>query len=161
MHPPNGFEAVMADLQLLRSKDVLVATRTKMVNHIRGCMKRFGLRLPSVATSTFPRVAAPIITRNLSPSLVPMLRMIAELTTRIRESERRIDRLCAKRYPQTAALRQVNGVGPVTALTFMLTARIPLALPRVEMWVPTWESDPSSASRAGVTLSSASARPGS
>jgi len=118
-------QEVRADLHLLRSRDVLVATRTKMVNHIRGCMKGFGLRLPCVATTTFPRVAAPMIPRNLRSSLVPMLRMIAELTTRIRDSKRRIERLCAERYPQTEVLRQVNGVGPVTALTFMLTLEDP------------------------------------
>lgn len=39
-------EDSQAHLTLLRSRDALVGTRTKLVNHVRGAVKAFGARLP-------------------------------------------------------------------------------------------------------------------
>ena len=39
--------------------------------------------------------------------------------------DREVERLCAERYPETEVLRQVKGVGPITALCFMLTLEDP------------------------------------
>ena len=39
-------EASQAHLALLRSREALVSTRTKLVNHLRGAVKSFGGRLP-------------------------------------------------------------------------------------------------------------------
>ncbi len=65
------------------------------------------------------------IPRQLRPALVPILRTIAELTTRIRKLEHRIERICTERYPETTRLRQVDGVGAITSLTFVLTIEDP------------------------------------
>jgi transposase len=54
-----------------------------------------------------------------------MLRSIANLTTKIAELERRVEFACAMKYPQTAKLRRVDGVGAVTSLTFVLTLQEP------------------------------------
>jgi transposase len=40
---------------------------------------------------------------------------------RIRQYDRRLETLCEEHYPQTELLRQVEGIGPLTALTFVLT----------------------------------------
>jgi transposase len=39
--------------------------------------------------------------------------------------DREVERLCRERYPETAVLRQVKGVGPVTALAFVLVIEDP------------------------------------
>lgn len=65
------------------------------------------------------------IPRELRPALVPVLRMIDELTQRIVAYEKRIERLSEDRYPVTQLLRQVNGVGAVTAFTYVLTLEHP------------------------------------
>jgi len=39
--------------------------------------------------------------------------------------DREIERLCRERYPETERLRQVKGVGPITALCFVLTPEEP------------------------------------
>ena len=42
--------------------------------------------------------------------------------------DREIERLCAERYPETELLRQVPGVGAITALYFVLTIEDPSSL---------------------------------
>jgi transposase len=114
-----------ADLAVARARDTAVAARTRMVNHVRGCLKSFAVRLPKCSTRTFPRRVVAAVPKELRPALVPLLRMIGELTERIVAYEKRIERLSKERYPETALLRQVNGVGAVTALTFVLTLEEP------------------------------------
>jgi len=53
-------------------------------------------------------------------------RLISEqLTAEIRRLDREVERLCRERYPETRFLRQVKGVGPITALAFVLTLEDP------------------------------------
>ena len=56
----------------------------------------------------------------LAVALDPALETIASLTERIRGNDRRLEALSRELYPETALLRQVGGVGPITALTFVL-----------------------------------------
>jgi transposase len=57
---------------------------------------------------------------HLAVALDPVLETIASLTERIRGYDRRLEALSRELYPETALLRQVGGVGPITALTFVL-----------------------------------------
>jgi transposase len=50
---------------------------------------------------------------------------IGSLTQRIREYDRRLETDCQEHYPETHLLRQVEGIGPLTALTFVLTLEDP------------------------------------
>jgi transposase len=53
---------------------------------------------------------------------MPILDAIEIMTATIRDYDKVIEKgLCAKKYAVTAALRQVDGVGPVTSLAFVLT----------------------------------------
>jgi len=117
--------ATRADLGMLRSRSALVTARTKLVNHVRGCLKSFGVRLAMCSTATFPRRAAWQIPRDLRRCLVPVLRAIAGLTQQILAFERRIEQVAGSRYPETQRLRQVDGVGAMTSLTFVLTLEDP------------------------------------
>jgi transposase len=62
---------------------------------------------------------------ELKQALTPVLDTIAALTKKIQCLETRIERLASKRYPETGLLRQVSGVGPLTALSFVLTVEDP------------------------------------
>jgi transposase len=63
---------------------------------------------------------------DLFPGLETMLTMIDQLTTEIRRLDREIERLCTECYAaETRLLRQVKGVGPITALAFVLTLEDP------------------------------------
>ena len=52
--------------------------------------------------------------------LDPVLETIASLSERIRGYDRQLEALSRELYPETALLRQVGSVGPITALTFVL-----------------------------------------
>ena len=49
------------------------------------------------------------------------MEQITSLTERIRQYDRQLEAVSKERYPETELLRQVEGVGPLTGLTFVLT----------------------------------------
>jgi transposase len=88
-------------------------------------VKSFGHRLPKCPARTFHKRAKEHIPEALSPMLEPLLEQIASLTERIRDYDRRLVAISEEHYPETALLRQVEGIGPLTALTFVLTLEDP------------------------------------
>lgn len=114
-----------ADLAVLRSRDAVVRCRTLLINHARGLVKSSGARLPSCSADSFAHKAAPAIPERLRRALLPILDAIASLTQQIREFDKRIERLCQDQYPETKLLRAVSGVGPLTALGYVLTLETP------------------------------------
>jgi transposase len=59
------------------------------------------------------------------PALEPVLEQIASLTERIRDYDLKPEAISKEHYPETELLRQVEGIGPLTALTFVLTLEDP------------------------------------
>jgi transposase len=118
-------EDSQAHMALIRSRQALIGCRTQLVNHVRGAVKSFGHRLPKCAASSFHNKAAEHIPEALLPALGPILETIGSLTGRIREYDRKLETISKERYPETELLRQVEGVGPLTALTFVLTLEDP------------------------------------
>lgn len=55
----------------------------------------------------------------------PSLQVIDTMTQKIRELDRAIEDLCEEKYPVTKRLRQICGVGSITALSFVLTIEDP------------------------------------
>jgi transposase len=62
---------------------------------------------------------------ELRSALEPLLTALESVSEQIREYNQRIEALAEKRYPRTALLKQVKGVGTLIALTFMLTLEDP------------------------------------
>jgi len=121
LHPTRHRSAeTQAVLAQLRARDAVVQARTGLINHVRGQVKAFGARLPSCSTERFHELHDRL-PHALRAALLPVLESIAKLTQQIREYDRIVAELAENRYPETAALRQVQGVGPITALTFVLT----------------------------------------
>ena len=118
-------EDSQAHMAIIRSREALVGCRTQLVNHVRGAVKSFGGRLPKCPARSFHKKAAEHIPEALMPALGPILETIASLTERIHEYERQLETLCEEHYPETELLRQVEGVGSLTALTFVLTIEDP------------------------------------
>lgn len=118
-------ESSQAHLALIRSRDALVGTRTKLVNHVRGTVKAFGARLPKCTAQSFHHKVAEHLPRELAPALGPVLETIASLSEHIREYDRRLEEVAEEVYPETKLMRQVHGVGALTALAFVLTLEDP------------------------------------
>jgi len=119
-----GREA-QVDLAAIRARDLLVRTRTSLVQHVRGTLKAFGLRARSCSAQAFHKKARESVPEDLKPALTPLLDQLAELERRIRHFDREIERIAKERYPAAARLRQVCGVGPLTSLAFVLSVDDP------------------------------------
>lgn len=114
-------ERAMTDRALLRSRDVLVRSRTQLINHTRGVVKTVGARLPSCGANQFAKHARDQIPTSLRPALDPLVEVIEDLTQRIRAYDRQIERVCRERYPETELFEPIRGVGPLTSLAFVLS----------------------------------------
>jgi transposase len=112
-------------MAIIRSREALVSARTQLVNHVRGAVKSFGHRLPKCPARSFHKRAAEHVPEALWPALGPILETIGSLTERIRDYERQLETISEERYPETELLRQVEGVGTLTALSFVLTLEDP------------------------------------
>jgi transposase len=118
-------EDSQAHMALIRSREALVSFRTQLVNHVRGAVKSFGARLPKCPARSFHKKAPEHIPEALRPALGPILEQIGSLTESIRQYDRKVETACEELYPETELLRQVEGIGPLTALTFVLTLEDP------------------------------------
>jgi transposase len=113
-------EAAQRDLVWIRARDVLVRSRTSAVSCARGLLKTFGLRVAKCSTDAFARRAREVVSEELAPALEPLLVSIETLTAQIKLSDRGIAEL-AQRYPETARMQEIQGVGDLTSLAFVLT----------------------------------------
>jgi transposase len=114
-----------ADLAVIRARAAVVAARTQLINAMRGMVKAMGGRLPSCSTKSFHLKVDSAIPESLRLALEPLLAEISSLTESIRSYDRQIEELAQTKYPETAVLRQVTGVGALTALSFVLTLEDP------------------------------------
>ena len=114
-----------SDLELIKARDMLVQSRTKLINHMRCVVKSHGERLPSCSAASFARRVAGLLPAQLTDALSYLMDTIADMSQRIVELERKIEQLSKQRYPQAQGLQQVAGVGPVTAMAYVLTIEDP------------------------------------
>ena len=116
---------------ILRARQALVESRTKLISAVRGLVKTMGgTRLPSSSTEAFSRKVAAHIPQPVRETLQPLLGLIASLSEEIKCYERRIEMLAREKYQHTKLLRQVTGIGPVTSLAYVLTLETPLRFDR-------------------------------
>jgi transposase len=113
------------DLEYLRARDQLVSVRTKLINHVRGTVKSVGRRLPKCSAEAFAKRAAGELPPELAPALTPLLEVIADLTRRIGAAERQVASVIEERHPVAQRLQQPAGVGPITALAYVLLVEEP------------------------------------
>ena len=113
------------DRILIQARDGFVRARTQLINQVRGFAKALGTRVPSSSTEAFPKRVRATVPNDLFPGLETLLATIEQLTATIRQMDRTVEQLCRDRYPEAELLRQVPGVGPITALYYVLTIEDP------------------------------------
>lgn len=112
--------AEQAALTILRSRDLLVRQRTKAVLHVRGTCKAAGIRLRNCSAKSFHRQVLEAVPKELLPALEPVLEVLSSLEEQITVFDKKLKQLTLE-YPTTTLLQQVNGVGLITSLAFVLT----------------------------------------
>jgi len=134
LHPiTHRSEENQANLVLVRSRDILVHSRSRLVSYARGLVKPFGIKLPRCSTTVFARKAHEHLPAILAPALDPVLGIISALTEQIRELDEKIEALARETYQETALLRQVPGVGTLTTLAYVLTIEDPSRFPKARV----------------------------
>ena len=109
------------DISVIRVRAQLVKARTLLVNTARGTAKSIGARLPATDADAFHNTTWRFVPETLRDALKPLYQAIATITEQVRALDRQIDKLSKERYQATGLLRSVPGVGPITALTYVLT----------------------------------------
>ena len=123
LHPvEHGCDQAQRELLCLKGRDTLVRQRVNIIASVRGMLKSLGFRLPSSGTAYFVGRARPALGQHpdILVSIEPSLCAIEQLTVGIREYDGAIDKLIKESYPQARKLQQIQGVGPITALCFVL-----------------------------------------
>ena len=113
-----------ADRSILLARAQLVETRTKLINCVRGMAKSSGKRLPRCDAAAFHRKMISMLPDELRPALEPMVETLAAVDTQIKHYDRLIE-VKAEQYDEVRPLLTVHGVGPITAMAFILTLEDP------------------------------------
>ena len=108
-------------LVLLRARYAVICARTKLICGVRGLVKSDGQRLPRCSAESFHKIPRKYVPEALRDTLEPMFEQIKSLTEQIRKYDAEVKRMCRQAYPETEILQQVNGVGEITSLAFVLT----------------------------------------
>lgn len=110
------------DLALIRGRGAAVEARTALINAVRGLSKAAGHKLPRCSSASFHKRP---LDESLQAGLSPLMQVLEQLTKTIAQYDKEIEHLCSTRYPQTKLLLQIKGVGPLTALYFLLVIADP------------------------------------
>jgi transposase len=114
-------EEAQRHLATIRIRAALLEARTALVNSARGLAKAMGERLPSCDADAVDAEIAKLLPAELCRMLQPLLEQVESLTGKIRKLDEEIEQIARTEYPETELLRQIKGVGPLIALTFVLT----------------------------------------
>lgn len=121
LHPiEHRGEQAQLDLQVIRTREIVVQSRTKLIGHVRGAVKSFGVRLPKCSTEAFVNKTRKLIPEQLRTALDPIYVEIDQLNKTIAGYERHIERTARERYPEVERVAQIKGVGTLTGLAFVL-----------------------------------------
>jgi len=116
---------VREDLVVLRAREALVAARTELINATRGLVKSMGTRLPKCSSPSFGQKVRDAIPEKVREALLPLVQFADALSDSIQSYDQKIEELGSEKYGHTKLLRQVKGVGPITALAYVLTLENP------------------------------------
>lgn len=121
-------EQAHRDFELIKARELLVKMRTKIINHIRGVTKSFGEPLPPVSSESFHRhekISSQLPVQILE-IIKPLMDTLERLTEQIKGYETAIENLSQSTcYPDVCRLKQVDGVGTLTAMSFVLSLEDP------------------------------------
>jgi transposase len=119
-------ERCQRDLVQLKARESLVRARVDLMNSTRFLLKSLGLFVPSqVKATAFVRKLRPLLDAASTALVEPLLQSIDALSAQIKTLEGKLEALASARYPDTERLRQIPGVGPITALCYVLTLESP------------------------------------
>jgi transposase len=127
----HGSEEAQQDLLRIKLRDSLVRARVGLINSLRFTLKSLGYTIANPSTERFHKVAQSALPESVAQMIAPSMQAIEQLSLRIKLLEREIRTLAHTKYPETSWLEQIPGVGPITALYFVLKIGDPARFERV------------------------------
>lgn len=125
LHPvEHSREDTQVDFLPIKMRDTLVSNRVDIINSIRGSLKSLGIRIPKATTRCFSQHARTYLKAHHTDILIqmePMFIILDELKKQILDYEKQIEDIIDTKYKSAQRIRQIGGVGPITALSFVLT----------------------------------------
>jgi transposase len=118
-------EEAQRALLRIKLRDSLVRARVGLINSVRFSLKSLGYTVRNPSSAYFHKVAMDALPEMLRQMIAPSVQALAELSARIQMLDREISALAQTKYPQTLWLQQIPGVGPITALYFVLKIEDP------------------------------------
>jgi transposase len=119
-------EATQRALVRLKVREALVRSRVNLINSVRFLLKSLGVFVSSsIKAMAFTRKVRTQLAAADAALVAPLLAAIDELNTQIKKLDTELETLARASYPATERLRQIPGVGPITALCFVLTLESP------------------------------------
>ena len=103
------------------ARDVLVGTRTKLINNVRGWMRTQLWKIRGGTTGTFAdrlRGHAESVGEPLPEHVERQLRMLSLVIEEVKAADKQIKKLAGE-HPVCRRLMTVPGIGPLTALRFV------------------------------------------
>src|SRR4029077_20941509 len=103
----------------------------QLINSLRFTLKSLGYTIANPSTERFHKVIQSALPGSVVQMIAPSKQAIEELSLRIKLLDREIRTLAHTKYPETSWLEQIPGVGPITALYFVLKIGDPARFERV------------------------------
>ena len=123
-------ESAQRALVRRKVREALVRSRVNTMNTVRFLVKSLGVLVPrGVKATAFVRQFRARTDAATTLLVEPLLQTLDALNERIKQLDRELAVLAEEHYPATQRLRQVPGVGPLTALGFVLTVEDPGRFP--------------------------------
>jgi transposase len=113
-------ERAQLDLAVIRARAALMEARTMLINSARGSVKPLGERLKKCDADQVRVGLGAGLSEGAQAVIVPLLKAVEAISEQIGKYDEQIAEM-AKRYPEKKLLEQVYGVGPLIAMTFLLT----------------------------------------
>jgi len=114
-------EKCQRDLAVLKSRNTLVNERTALMNTSRTTLKSLGVALPeSITPENITKKLKNELQRKDYKLAKPFMMVLATLNKQIKLLDKQLSALAAKDYPITQKLQEIAGVGPITALCYVL-----------------------------------------
>jgi transposase len=114
-------EEEQVTLLSIRARAQLVGTRVALMHSLRGMVKGFGIRLPHSTSDQFLERCRSCVPAMILGHLEGLFSIIQNLTHQIAAYDEQIEEIAAEQYPAVQRLKQVPGVGTLTALTYVAT----------------------------------------
>jgi transposase len=119
-------EGAQRGLVRLKVRDALVRSRVNAINTARFLLKSLGVFVSSsIKARAFTRKVRAQLAKEDCALVEPLMAAVDAVNGQIKQLDAELETLARERYPVTERLRQVPGVGPLTALCFVLTLESP------------------------------------